>query len=263
MAAENGVLWFGGRLILCRATVWGTKSVIVGLNIGEQGPAVFDVAGRGNDERIFRSAVRHSRSVRILRLAIPLGVVLSVAAVGVYAVVIKPLRVLAKIPVDIGSLVVSGTKITMQQPRIAGFTSDQRQYELTAQAAARDISKPDLIELQGIHATMEMKDKVTFNTTALNGLYDTKSEMLTLEKNVLVKASNGFQARLAEAIVDIRNGKIVSDKPVEVKSADWLVSSNRMEVSESGDVVRFDRGVSVILEAENPGTRVDARVRTR
>ncbi len=73
-------------------------------------------------------------------------------------------------PIDIGNLVVSGTKITMQQPRIAGFTSDQRAYELTAQAAARDLLKPDVIELQGLHATMEMQNNVSFKTTATQRL---------------------------------------------------------------------------------------------
>ena len=51
-------------------------------------------------------------------------------------------------------------------------------------------------------------------------------------------------------MIDIAGGKIVSDKPVEVKSVEWLVKSNRMEVTDSGDVVRFDRGVSVTIEGE-------------
>jgi hypothetical protein len=32
-----------------------------------------------------------------------------------------------------------------------------------------------------------------------------------------------------------------------VKTATWTISANRMEVSESGDLVRFDRGVFVTL----------------
>jgi lipopolysaccharide export system protein LptC len=67
---------------------------------------------------------------------------------------------------------------------------------------------------------------------------------------------------LAEAKIDIRGGKIVSDKPVEVKSFEWLVQSNRMEITDSGDVVRFDRGVSVTIEGET-ALRFDAAVRTR
>ena len=231
-------------------------------DIDARGPGVFDVANRGNDDLVFRAAVRHSRWVRILRILVPSTIALGIAGGVAYNSLHKPLRALAKVPIDIGNLVVSGTKITMQQPRIAGFTTDKRAYELTAQAAARDLLKPDVVELQGLHATMEMQNNVSFETTAHNGLYDTKSELLTLEKDILVTTSSGYQARLAEAVIDIRGGKIVSDKPVEVKSFEWLVKSNRMEISESGDVVRFDRGVSVTIEGES-ATRFDAAVRTR
>jgi len=236
--------------------------VTVVSDIDERGPAVFNVAGRGNDDRIYRAAVRHSRCVRVLRIVIPLSVALGLAAGAAYTVLVKPLRALAKIPVDIGNLVVSGTKITMQQPRIAGFTSDKRQYELTAQAAARDLLKPDVVELQGLHATMEMQDKVKFETTARGGLYDTKTELLTLEENILVTTSSGYEAKLSHALIDIRGGKITSEKPVEVKSFEWLVKSNRMEITESGDVVRFERGVQVTIEGET-AVRFDAAVRTR
>ena len=67
---------------------------------------------------------------------------------------------------------------------------------------------------------------------------------------------------MAEAVVDIKGGKIVSDKPVEVKSVEWLVQGNRMEVSDSGDVIRFDRGVSVTIQGES-AIRIDAAMRTR
>jgi lipopolysaccharide export system protein LptC len=231
-------------------------------DIDDCGPAVFNVANRGGDDRIYRAALRHSRYVRVLRLMVPLSVVLALLGGAAYVTVVKPLRALAKLPIDIGNMVVSGTKITMQQPRIAGFTRDQRQYELTAQAAARDLLKPDVLELQNLRAIMEMQNKVKFETTANNGFYDTKTELLTLERNIVVTTTSGYHAKLAEAVVDIKGGKIVSDKPVDVKSAEWHVQSNRMEVSESGDVIRFERGVTVTIEGES-AIRIDAAMRTR
>jgi len=48
---------------------------------------------------------------------------------------------------DIGSVVVSGSKIMMQQPRLAGFTKDNRRYDLTAQAAGQDLD--GLVHLRG------------------------------------------------------------------------------------------------------------------
>ena len=117
-----------------------------------QGRATFTPAvGRVNGDRVFRAARRHSRRVRTLRIAIPAAVVAVVLGGFAFSVVIKPLRYLSKLPVDLSSLVVSGTKIMMQQPRLAGFTRDNRRYNLTAQAAGQDVTKPDLVELHGIH----------------------------------------------------------------------------------------------------------------
>ncbi len=193
--------------------------------------------------------MRHSRHVRILRIAVPLSVVVVVVG-GIALTVLKPLRVLSGVPVDVGSLVVSGTKIMMQQPRLAGFTRDNRRYNLVAQAAAQDVTKPDMIELHGINATMEMKDGAVFETTAKDGLYNSKTELLTLSQNIVVTSSSGYKALLNEAVIEVRAGRVVSDKPVEVKTATWTINANGMEVAESGDVMRFDRGVFVTMMLE-------------
>jgi lipopolysaccharide export system protein LptC len=216
-------------------------------DVNQGAPRVFARFGRADGDRAFRAAVRHSRHVRILRAAIPLTVVAVVLGGAAFAFLFKPLRVLSGMPVDVRSMVVSGTKIMMHQPRLAGVTRDNRHYNMVAQAAAQDLTKPDMLELQGIHATMEMRDKVTFETTAKDGLYNTKTEQLTLNHNIVVTSSSGYQAYLNEAVVDVRASRIVSDKPVEVKTATWTINANRMEVAESGDLVRFERGVFVTL----------------
>ena len=71
----------------------------------------------------FAVAARHSRMVRILRVAVPAAVLLSVAAI-VAVSVFNPFRMLLpKLPIDMGNLVVSGTKITMESPHMAGYTA--------------------------------------------------------------------------------------------------------------------------------------------
>jgi lipopolysaccharide export system protein LptC len=217
--------------------------------------------GRADADQVFRSAVRHSRHVRFMRMALPAAVAVSFLGAVAFATIAKPLRALSRMPVDIGSLVVSGSKIVMQQPRLAGFTQDNRRYDLTAQAAAQDLGKPDQVELQGIHATLEMQDRSVFETTAQSGHYNSKTEMLTLHHNIVVTSSTGYQALLNEATVDIRGGTIVSNKPVDVKTQGWTVNANRMEISEAGDVMRFERGVTVVVLPENSAPRPTAEVR--
>jgi lipopolysaccharide export system protein LptC len=202
--------------------------------------------GRDDSELAFRSARRHSRAVRILRIAIPLAVVLGFT--GIFLITyFNPLRMLAKLPIDVGNLVVSGTKITMEHPRLSGFTGDARAYELSADAAKQDLTKPDLIELRNIRAKVQMQDKSTVEVSATAGIYDSKGETLKLDQNIVLSSSTGYRGRLSEAMIDIRKGNVVSERPVEVELLQGTLNANRLEISDSGDLVRFGGGVNMTL----------------
>jgi lipopolysaccharide export system protein LptC len=206
--------------------------------------------GRSDSARAFRAARRHSRLVRILRLAIPVAVLLGLTIISLITY-FNPLRMLTKLPVNINDLVVSGTKITMERPHLSGFTRDQRAYEFTADAAAQDLTKPDIVELHNIHAKVEMQDKTLMEMSALNGIYDTKGETLKLLENILLHSSTGYHGRLSEATVDVRKGNVVSDHPVELEMLQGTLNANRLEIVESGDLVRFLNGVDMTLMLNN------------
>ncbi len=197
-------------------------------------------------DRIFRMAARHSRFVRFLRIAIPVGII-AILGVIVAAAFFNPLQVFAKLPIDPGKLLVNGTKITMEQPRLAGFTSDARPYELTARAAAQDLARPEMLELKDIQARVEMKDKAIVNIKAANGLYDTKADKLRLGEDILLSSSSGYEGRLSEAVIDVKTGTIVSESPVEVKMLNGVLNANRLEVTENGALILFERGVQMVL----------------
>jgi lipopolysaccharide export system protein LptC len=205
----------------------------------------FHGAGEVNRDRVFRRAVRHSRLVRTLRIAIPASVLIGAAVVAL-GMWIKPLALIPKLVRDTNT-VIRGTTITMQAPRLAGYTDDSRPYELSAAEASQDLLRPDMLELKTLRAKMEMQDKSVVELTAATGLYDTRSELLTLRRDVVLTASTGYQGYLSEAVVDIRSGKVVSEKPVHVKLPDGTLDGNRLEITESGDVVKFDGGVKLLF----------------
>lgn len=201
---------------------------------------------RADSERAFRAARRHSRLVRVLRIAIPAVVVLGLIIVTLITY-FNPLRMLARLPIDISGLVVSGSKITMEQPRLTGFTHDARAYELSADAAKQDLTKPDIVELRNMHAKVQMQDNSTMEMSAATGIYDTKGETLKLDHNIVLSSSAGYEGRLSEASVDIRKGNVVSNKPVELKMLQGTLNANRLEIVDSGDLVRFLDGVSMTV----------------
>jgi lipopolysaccharide export system protein LptC len=201
---------------------------------------------RGDSERAFRAARRHSRVVRALRIAIPafVGVVVVVVVLATY---FNPLRMLSKLPVNVGDLVISGSKITMESPRLSGFTRDARAYELTADAAAQDLTKPDIIELHNIHAKVQMQDKSTVRLSALKGIYDSKGETLKLDRDIVLNSTSGYEGRLSEATVDIRKGNVLSEHPVELEMLQGTLNANRLQIFDSGDRILFDNGVRMTL----------------
>ena len=205
----------------------------------------FTTTARGDVERTYRAALRHSRHVRWLRRGVPIAIAVALLAV-VLANYIPSLGTI-RLPGELGRLVIKGTKITMQQPKITGYTSDNRPYAFTAQSAAQDITRPDFLELQKIHASMQMADTSTVELTAPRGSYDVKGEMLTLYDDIVLVSSTGYAARLTEATIDTRKGNVVSDKPVWVKLLNGFLNGKELRVTDNGELLRFDNGVSMTL----------------
>jgi len=204
---------------------------------------------RAEDVRVFRAALRHSRWVRLLRVGIPAAVVVTVLVIVLSIYVLDPLRQLAKLPASIGGLVVSGTSITMQQPRMAGFTQDRRPYVVTARAATQDVTKPDIVTLLDLRATTEFKDGGKYELTARSGLFESKLDRLTLRDDILVNSAT-YQAKLSEAVVNVRTNHMISEHPVEVIMPQGVINADRLEVTNSGEVIRFEGNVTMVLVPE-------------
>jgi lipopolysaccharide export system protein LptC len=201
----------------------------------------------GNDrEPVFRAARRHSRVVRFYRSAIPVGLIVIMATIAA-AAYFQPLKILSKLPVDPARVVLSGTQINMEAPKLGGFTRDGRPYQLTARAAAQDLTKPGVLELKDVRARIEMQDKNTVEVVAATGVYDTKGDTMVLKTDVVVTSSAGYSVHMNEAQIDVKTNRMVSDKSVEVTLSNGTIKSKRMEVSENGDLMRFTGDVDVYL----------------
>jgi lipopolysaccharide export system protein LptC len=201
-------------------------------------------------EARFARAARHSRMVRVLRIAVPAAVVLAMAGIVLVSSVLNPFHNMQfpKLPVDIGNLVVSGTKVTMESPHLAGFSTDQRPYEMWAKAAIQDLTDPDHVELKTLRAKVLMEDKSTVTMDARTGYYDSKQQMLDLRKDIFLQSSTGYEARMSQAYVDINKGTVTSDEHVDVKLLNGTLTSDKLRILNSGEVVRFEGNVVMNLD---------------
>jgi lipopolysaccharide export system protein LptC len=205
----------------------------------------------GMDAR-FAIAARHSRLVRILRVAVP--AVVGLAMAGVVAIsIFNPFRALMKqLPVDMDNLVVSGTKITMESPHMSGFSPDQRPYEVWAKTATQDLTDPDHVELNTPRAKMLMEDRSTVTMVARTGLFDTKANLLDLRKDIFLQSSTGYEARLSQALLDIGKGTVTSEEHVDVKLLNGTLTADKLRITEKGELVRFEGHVVMNLIMDSP-----------
>jgi lipopolysaccharide export system protein LptC len=213
-----------------------------------QNPAI-----QANLEARFAAASRHSRMVRFLRIAVPGAVCLAMA--GVIGIsIFNPFRMLMpKLPLDMGNLVISGTKITMESPHLSGYTPDQRPYELWAKTAVQDVTNPDLVELNKLRTKVLMQDGTTTFLDSLTGLFDNKQQTLELHKDIFLQTTTGYEARLTQAFVDLVRNTVDSDEHVDVKLTNGTLTSDRLHITGGGELIIFEGNVVMHIDHFDDG----------
>lgn len=211
--------------------------------------ASFDTGYHGSTAPVGRAkayarARRHTRWVKLLRLGLPLS------ALALVAAIVAPLflEVGADLPeVDIAGFGLSGTGITMQRPRLTGFSEDRRPYEVSAERAEQNLATPDELGLFGIVARMEMSGGGWADLTARQGLLNNKTQFLDLNEDIRIKSDKGDGAALSRAHIAFGSGDITSDAPVDLTSGTMNLKADSMQVTEGGDLAVFEGRVVMTL----------------
>ena len=209
--------------------------------------------------RAYAQARRHSARVRFYKRAIPIGTAGAVAILVAYAVG-GPSGQIGGL--TLGPLSLSGTKVTMERPRLTGFRKDAQPYEVTATSATQDVRKPHIVEMKEMKARMVIDDNgETARLEAAAGVFDTQKEFLDLHQDVRVTTNSGHEARLKSAAVDFKAGTVVSRGPVTVKLTNGHVEADQLEISDSGKIIAFVGRVRTLLDlsgGDRPGKAVSA-----
>ena len=194
----------------------------------------------------FGAAVRHSRRVGFVRKVLPILVIGSVLVVVLWTW-IDPLRFTNGLPVELGRISISGTKLTMDAPKLKGFSKDGRPYIVVAEEAAQDLTKPSVIELSKITGQFDLGTRGNMVLNAKSGIYDGKAEQMRIFDGVEFRSTQGHSGQLADALIEPRKGHLVTEKPVDLFFTEGSLRSNRMEVFDQGKFIVFEGDVTAIL----------------
>jgi lipopolysaccharide export system protein LptC len=191
------------------------------------------------------AATRHSQRVRFLRRAIVMTC-FGVAALIAFFAIFDPLKGL-QLGFTFGRVGLEGTKITMERPRLTGVTNDGQPFEVGAAAVTQDTTQPKIFDLKQIDARLGSRDG-DVKMTAAAGRYDSGPDLLTLQGPVRVVSQGRYELELQSADVDMRAGRLTSDKPVEGKLPNAKISADSVVFIDPERRATFEGRVRTIFE---------------
>ena len=211
------------------------------------GKAGFDMtpqASRG----AFKAAHRHSALVKLLRRAAIGGSLVAVALIS--AALLNPLRRLP-VNVSISHVGVEGKKITVDSPKITGVQNDGRPFDIQARSGIQDITSPNIIELHGVDSKLGSAKTSTTWVRAAKGVYDSLHDKMTLDGDIQIKSSAGYDILLNTARIDFKTGGLISrgQGPVKVLIDGGTIVAKQLDVSDNGHKVSFGGDVTSKIDS--------------
>ena len=192
--------------------------------------------------KAIRDAGRHTARVKFLRRVIILGSVFGVSIIAIVAA-FDPFKHLPR-AFSLAGVGVSGTKITMDEPKISGVQQGGGPYEIKAKAGIQDITKPSIIELVGVDAKVGMADLTTTHIISSNGLYDSKADSMALSGDVKIANTSGYTLSMRSAVMDFKSGVFASHERLRVDLKGGDVMADDMTISNNGHVIAFRGNVA-------------------
>ena len=200
----------------------------------------------GRVEAAFASARRHSGVVRALKIVLPVAAVLMVVAFVGKSWISAPTGV----SVDLGGTSIDSGRLVMADPKLDGFTSDDRPYKMSASRAIQDIGNASRIDLEGIDARLPFADENWMTVAAKTGVFDRDANTLSIDSDLEMNTDTGIRALLRSATVDIGNGSLETKDPVDITLDGSRIEADSLLVRDKGAVMIFKDRVRMQIDAK-------------
>ena len=207
--------------------------------------SITQAAHRSAIDEGFLRAAKHSRSVRRLKIFLPLAaVIISLALIAAAFV-----QSLMPANVSLSAATIEDGMIVMTNPGMTGRNRDGVPYSLKASRALLPAANPDdsSVLMEDVVAKVPVEDSVTAVINATSTLYDRVTEQLSINEPFTIKLSNGMHAEFNSAAIDIQGGTLKSDDPVTVTAPQASVVARNVNITDNGQKIRFGGGVHVTL----------------
>ena len=193
-------------------------------------------------------AMRHSERVARLRRVI----VWSVGVIVAFCAVLVTWHFLSSLSVDLrfAHIGFKGTRITLESPRLVGYQKNGRSYELVARVGVQDLTTPDILELEGLEAKLDVDGGQPVLLTSATAVYDSKQDRANLSNGVRIFDEKRYDLKMEAGQMDFKASTLVSDRPASLKLDCCDVDGKSVQLSQSESRVTFVGAVHSVFHGE-------------
>ena len=142
-----------------------------------------------------------------------------------------------------------GTSLILQKPRLEGYDRFQRAYSVTAESAKQSVTNFHEVQLTNIVANMELVANGWAKLISAKGELNSETEHVRLYDGVNVTTSQGYAMTLQDMLIDSKDGTMKTDKGVKAVQGENVLTADRLNISQSGGIIRFEGHVHLDIGA--------------
>lgn len=207
-------------------------------------------AAPARDKAAFIGAQRHSRRVRVIKIALPVVATLLAVGFAGYSYMLSPKAV----GVSVDGAAIRDGKLVMANPKLNGFTNENLPYSMSAARAIQDLSNSGLIELEKIDARLPVDASNWATIAADGGVYNENENTLDITTPVTFRTTDGLTAKLSSASIDLGASELRTDDPVDIVQGGSRITAQSLKVLESGKVFVFEKRVRLTIDPDETKT---------
>lgn len=180
---------------------------------------------------------KRSRAIRFWRRALPLAMA---GVAGIVVLWIGGRSVLIRLTTPHGGP--NSTGVHMTNPRFYGRDSSNQAFVLAAAEAARDMHTGKSVTLASPSVTLDADGANPTRVAARTGVYREDQRRLTLQGNVRLHSSGGYDFSTPQAVVDTSSGTVSGGAGVQGAGPLGHIAASSYGV--------YDRGRRVIMKGD-------------
>jgi lipopolysaccharide export system protein LptC len=187
----------------------------------------------------FRRRIRRGASVRILKVALPMVVFVTLGYVGYWwlesrGTIVDPTLMQSVPPDEAGK-----SEVTVRDVKYDGKDDKGRPFSVTADSASHIDGDDRHISLRKPLADITMSSGAYVALTANDGVLDRDADIITLNGDVTLFHDNGLSFQTNSATINLKDKTAEGSDVVEGQNGDGELVSQGFRVLDDGDTIHF------------------------